>query len=318
MVRALGIGEGAPGSAEETLAALAMVKVDPESSRNGTGWKLVPGAEAVAPLHLEACGPEWGFPALNLSQAVRLTEFVLLNVEALRKIVKKMDKTRPQSCGDHSDGWSVLVQTSQDVRDNVSEGPAQSSIPSALGQKWAPMVTLSDKGFGLMLAHIHGLRHFGTSGRMAPALAALAALALRAQSFVEHSLKQSPLATKSSEPFNGAGLPRFPKSDGMGQNSIRKKGKNTKNTKARFWPMFFHLPGRLFLTHSQAGKLPSIAEADAEDVKMPMANHRQHWDHTSDTFMSFSRFVSSLCECIGVDQACGRVVNDSRLSQRKR
>lgn len=82
---------------------------------------------------------------------------------------------------------------------------------------------------------------FGTSGRMA-----LAALALRAQSFVEHSLKQSPLATKSSEPFNGVGLPRFPKSDGMGQNSIRKKGKNTKTQKPGFGPCFFIHQGAYF------------------------------------------------------------------------
>ena len=40
-------------------------------------------------------------------EAVRLTEFVLLNVEALRKIVKKMDKTEPEelrpgiSCNTH-------------------------------------------------------------------------------------------------------------------------------------------------------------------------------------------------------------------------
>ena len=39
------------------------------------------GAEVVSQLHLEA---------------VRLTEFVILNVEALRKIVKKMDKPRPE------------------------------------------------------------------------------------------------------------------------------------------------------------------------------------------------------------------------------
>ena len=34
--------------------------------------------------------------ACSVLEAVRLTEFVLLNVEALRKIVKKMDKTEPQ------------------------------------------------------------------------------------------------------------------------------------------------------------------------------------------------------------------------------
>lgn len=90
------------------LSSICKARVRKLEETGGLSDRSGVGAEEVSQLHLEA---------------VQLTEFVLLNVEALRKIVKKMDK----QCG--------------------------TSLQKA---------------------------------------------------FVEQSLKRSPLASKGSEPFNGA------------------------------------------------------------------------------------------------------------------